>query len=273
MNILPKKKSGYWKPTFGAQIDWGHPLAIGMDSCLLFNEGAGGMSAGLGNVSQPYSDLCRKRKWTIGSYGVPPSVSGPWGTMAHCIPGTSYSMLPVPTFSRFLTGSWTIRMKARPSSTAIANANCVSWCCGVAGGNAGWIPGPHGIVEIYGGGWLYVSANTTLVANRWYDAVWVFDGTNETTYVNGRQDHAPLAYNVGSTPLNALFNIATSDYSPFSNDADLFMFWNRALSPAEVNWLWADPYAMVQPSGPRVKYFLGPQVKDTFNVSLKYLGS
>ena len=45
MALLTRQKRWTVKPPIGAQINWGHPLANGLLSCFLFNEG-GGLTVG-----------------------------------------------------------------------------------------------------------------------------------------------------------------------------------------------------------------------------------
>lgn len=263
MNLLLRQKTRGIKPGLGAMVDWGHPLAIGLDSCLLFNE-----------ASVP-RDIGGSRRWTVLS-GTAAPFKPAAGTQqivydASDLADHCYQPNKVFVVNGGANVGWTVRCRAKLTSSRIVstvqNATSVAWCCGNAGGESGFCDRYSGSINVmssYSSSGSETFGTTANVANVWYDFVWAYDGTNMTMYKNGRVDKAAFAFTSASaTGINSIFN-TTSAYNTFGGWCDIWQHWNRRLSAAEISWLYMDPYAMIL--GPRKFLGIGQGLTSAFSL-------
>lgn len=105
---------------------------------------------------------------------------------------------------------------------------------------------PGGKVTVSGAG--SVQSNTVLVANNTYLIAMTSDGTNVSIYINGKLDaqaaFLPTAAGAGIY-IGRYFNATGFEFSGLYHGAWLY---KRALSPAEVESLYADSFQMFRPS-------------------------
>lgn len=260
MNVVKAKVLS--KPGLGAQINWGHPLAIGLDSCLLFN-GAG---------SKPIDIAAPQRSWSVRGGTVQATIQASQGVqqlVADMSANSSRAYVPAPGFP-LNSGSWTCRLRVKfvaPGSAFTA----IGWCVGGGSTDAGFATR-----NLLGMGTFSVASGefdqtAALTANVWYDEIWSFDsGTGKMTmYLNGVLARASFTAVWSATPISTIFN-TTSAFSNFTGWCDLWMHWSRALSASEASWLFAEPYVMLLPPSQRIKLYLGSVSSDSYVESLRY---
>ena len=248
------KRSAVWpdpsvKPSYGAaELDWSHPLANGLVSCLPFMEGGGDRSVDLARGQSAYSvnglDAATQYTWeTVARGGPGPHIADSDGVRAaHLI--------------RFPTS---LTIPANASFTDFFFVDIIAFFSG----NAGWWRTNSG------GDHFHIFQNTN---NR----VWVrVAGTNVlqpgsgTALTTGLHCESIVNVNASSTTQyidGAPVQSATHAVSTTAGSIDWFgsqgaltatemmegrylacYFWLRALSDSEVGWLHAEPFAMFRP--------------------------
>lgn len=235
----------YWgnrKPHFGMRcgIDWSHPLARGLRLCLLFNEG-GGAPRDISNYH------------TIVPLGAPA-----WTPAGYLTGSTSdyVSCRNAPNYGGAVTVWWRGRVNAWPGGATRY------WI-------AGWSNTDTTIYEYdkilsikdsnkaasfytYSGWAINVDASTAITLGVDTDILGVHDLSDLYVYLNGRSDASPIAAAAsyaGYTTPRILLNspaIPPAVYTGALVVTNVAGVWLRALSAAEVAWLYAEPYAMIQ---------------------------
>ena len=127
MNVV--KASSLRKPGLGAQINWGHPLSIGMDSCLLFND----VGKNPRDIASP------NRIWTVAlTQATIQGTQGAQQVVADMSAAVGRRYVPAPTFP-LNSGSWTCRIRGKFTATATSGSNTsVGWAAGGSGTDAGF---------------------------------------------------------------------------------------------------------------------------------------
>ena len=241
------------KPPFGtAQINWGHPLAFGLSSCLLLNEGGGLLlndfvySAGASYAREgtPATEF----QWLPTVRGIGLVIDGDGtGTLEIEYQGSGVPITANSNFSDF----WVADI------TALAGGNPGLWRSGAlndgdhfhifqGGNNRVW-------VRWAGSDILLPGAGTALTTGMHSEGISLVSGSRVTEYIDGVQTQtATHAVATGSRTINALGWQAASTDSVRGRYI-LFYCWSRALSSTEFLWLHAEPYAFLQPI-PAVTY-------------------
>jgi Concanavalin A-like lectin/glucanases superfamily len=253
------KKPGPW-----AKIDGGHPLARGLASAWLFNDARPGQT----------HDLVTGTGWTPNSgyaagFGNAPTVAaGPFGAPAFHWRGASDNGISPDSNTPFQQTSITVLAWAR--RTASQQSTIFSTCF-QSGASKGWAFGisdsSANVVK-----WYTANGSTTdtrsssfaLANNTWYQCVGTFDDASgaKKLYVDGKQeDSTTWSNHIEYSGTTAVFGalVPTGTNQVYTGDLDHFLVWNRALSAAEVQLLYAQPFAFVaQPSAART-FFLASQ--------------
>lgn len=229
MYFTVKQPWGMQKPVPGSQIDWGHPLARDFRLCLLFNERAG--------VPQ---NLVRQQP-------LPQDVkawAGSWASR-NSIDGVDITQKAAEGAFQ-LAPPYTIISKCAANNTT--NGNLVAVSETAVNSNAA------GLYSTYSSnvtGMYYYSASYKYIyiappaLGMPYTLSGVFGTAAQQIYYNGqpgptREDSYTLA--TGYITWGAWMDWSDNWDGPI----DYFYIINRALSAAEVAWLYAEPYAMIQ---------------------------
>lgn len=122
--------------------------------------------------------------------------------------------------------------------------------------------GTRGLLQFSGG--IYFHGNNADVisgvafdTNKWQSIIFTYDATTLTIYKNG----VSIASGTPSltSPTNPIIDINRGDFSTFiTGGVALFSGYNRALSPAEVSWLVAEPCGMLIPMRRRAYITIAP---------------
>lgn len=235
--ILPRT---YQKPTGPIGLDPRHPLSRGL---------LGFWPMGSSHVSAPQRDISRYGNDIVPVsqvIGTAPTPFGGVGTNA------GYSNYLQSTSSEILglTGPMSMVAFFYPT-VGLANGMRI-WGClssfpyngyelGTNGGNSYFQVGNAGSLQI--ANW----SSSNLVSGTWYMAVGIYDGSNGYLYYNGVQQasFAGASNAIGATtqPLNFLGPSPNDSGVGFSGYIFGWRLYNRALSPDEVYWLYAEPFA------------------------------
>lgn len=242
--IFPKRWTS--KPPLGAQVNWGHPLSVGLQCCLLFNEGGG---LALKDLANPV------RTATINSTS--PSTftacKNGMGLSKPSASGSGYITL-APTLTN-LTSPFTIETLINLTAVAGYQTILVS----STGADGLWIHA--GKIDLFNG--TDHDGTATLAAGKWYHVVATYaGGTAMTYYLNGVRDAAPSDTPVTTVPSN-IFSYSGDSTESLNGKMEYFRYWSRPLTASEVNNLYVDPYAMLAAQSPRVKYFVAPAAGGT----------
>lgn len=232
------------KPPISSQIDWGHPLSKGLVGCVLMNEGSGNI----------LKDLVDKKNF-ISSGGVLPVVGKKGNGFnypnTNCI--STKSINPVPATLRS-----SIFVIAKPYNNNTTRKRVIRlW--NITSGSLHVIDFSDGSASIrifgsiqYGAG-LFESTTDTVnySANTDYilTSVWDNDGylklyrdgklvntsTNSRTSLLNSIDSSTIGVNTAGGGNN------------FSGIIYTVYYYNRALSPSEIQQLYQDPYCFIKP--------------------------
>ena len=229
------------KPPLGSQINWGHPLSKGLVGCWLMNEGGG-------NV---VSDIARKNNGTLPSSGIT------WGYKKSGIvlnfTATNNINLGTPTIlaptTPFSVTAWVSR-----SGNIVGNDGIISSKTDTSG-NLGWLLYANSTANKarFLAAGVVAESNSAIPLNTLTHLVGVWNGTKVLLYVNG-----VLQTTQGSgtsQPYYSGVSARIGQYSVFEKWAGYISsisFYNRALSPSEIQSLYVEPYQMIQPIRRRV---------------------
>ena len=215
------------------RLQRGHPLARGLIAAWTFHEGSGPSLvdiSGRGNTGT----LQNAPSWSGGQFGSSLSFNA----------ASSQSVL---TTNTALSNDFTFLVWFRPTATAaftrIADKNYIAgFWLGHAGSGSGMWGG--GVIE-YGSSYgIFVP----LATNEWHQLVSRRSGTTHTIIGDGGA--VSTSNIVASTALDATavrFGVAHNGSGYFSGQISQVLFWNRAVSDADIKALYLDPFAMFRP--------------------------
>ncbi len=235
----------YSKPPAGTQINWGHPMTVGLKLACLFNEGS---SHGAG---KPCSHLFDSVSRALGpNNGGPSGSTAIWASTQH---GMSLRWIVENAFYTF---------PARYQS--LQSWSCAFYVlCGSFGTRVVWGTGTNGIeVIINGSGLIWVlktgavdmgTSSSGLTAGRFHHVGVSYNGTTLRFYVDGK---AAGTASSTQTFTNGRLQVG-ADGNDFLglNDTNLFSLWvwDRVVSAPEFQQLAVSPWIMTGRS-----YSLGP---------------
>jgi hypothetical protein len=244
------------KPFRGLQLNKVHPLARGLVGCWLMNEGGGNII---------YDFVNRLNITGAGTTGLPTWTAGNHGAALNYISANSqyHQVNTAPQIA-----GYPFSVIAWFNSNDTVNGQSLFWF------------GNGSLTNVYWGLLLYtgkVCANArntsdrldtfssvAYSANTWNMAagVWL-SSTSRAAYLNGGNKGTGIgAANFGTCNRTAIGMYR--DFSPgfpMSGKIGLAMVWNRALSDAEIRWLYREMFPMFEPSRGRERiYALGPEV-------------
>ncbi len=252
-----------WKPQPGCSINWDHPLALNLVGAWLFNE----------NTGNPASLITTLDNWPLhgaGSWITGQPYSGVTlqnNSLNSSCQLTTPSALLKPTaqvsmhFRGAQLGAPTGTDNVAICSMAYTNSNTTPfWAYGIHRDTTDktalyWLDDAGGTSNnIHAASLLNSGTPSPILA---FDATLTYDGVNVNGYFNGvsKASHArtgSLSY--ASSMLNLGTNFSNS--TP-NTAADLVLIYARGLTPDEVAWLHNEPYAMIAPATPRVRFFFG----------------
>lgn len=235
----------YWgnrKPDFGLRcgIDWGHPLALSACWCWLLNERGGSIVI----------DQCSVVP--AATFGAPT-----WAHEGLLLNGSSQ-------YARFITGYDHNRI-VTSDGAGTGDFSIVTACISTTlsgtimtqrrSGGANQVrmglttSNNRAFILTYDG-----SESTLYSQNDASDSNWhQWCGTRSGTTLSIYRDGVPNASNTftvrditGATPTAGIGQMFPDNTLWFSGVVAYLLAWNRALSAAEVAWLYAEPYAMIQ---------------------------
>jgi hypothetical protein len=213
------------KPPLGAAgVDWSHPLARDLVALWLFNEGGG----------EIVTDLCARHHGKITLPTVvtwKPSLYGP--AVDSVLTGSSttgITVAPAVVFAASSSFTYRGRFFFRASDT-LGALLCQTNSIGVyvSSGKFRFIDVP--------------AANTTLVANTWYEYAVTRSGSSVAYFKDGQADGTQSG-NSAWSPDSMCNNIGSNSFDGLLAYQQL---WRRQLSADEVAWLYAEPFAMLRP--------------------------
>lgn len=259
-----RRKPGPW-----VRVDWLHPLARGLVGVWLINQGGGNT---LFNLLGTGGDLS-------GVNG-PVTVSGFFGSGAsNFLTGLNqyYSAgravvtsLPI-TISCWFNQNDTSVLSRIINLSGVTNGAVI----GLSLDSSGRLRAEH--IADSGTGSFASSANGSVVAGNWNSGVGVFtSSTKRDVYLNGvfRQTDAT---SIGTTTVSDTVAGAVKVLNTITNfdrgRVDHILIWNRALSAAEIGWLYVQPFAfLTQPAPKRSFNFIRPAVGAGFRAAWRRPG-
>jgi len=235
------------KPPYGAvEIDWAHPLATGLVACWLFNEGAGTVLNNLVSVAQQaFINDNINVTWSASRLGL--ALAGNSGA------GNSGIGID-PGITTGTTFTWDTRVAPDLSSTYGALF--------VAADQQGLYIRSSGLFDVVTGS--DQQSNTAITANTRHHYAQVCAAGSGTHNLDGVADGTFSS--ITSHVSTRMFQVSTLRYGGI---CEFQRFWSRALSASEVQWLAAEPYAMLRPIIQR-RYFV-PAAGSALNLATAWV--
>lgn len=257
MSTLIRRTWGTTKPPLGTPVDYSHPLARGLLWCFFFQEGA----------SRWYRDVVQGA-W-LGQFFSPVARDGFWGPSldftsaidrVNNFRGTAALVAPSVPCAMV---AWVDGLASIPNGTALNGIGTVTgsplWGPEItngASGNLGILK--NSVADIN----LGVPYPTQPAVCGWGlrsdNSAWAFNGTAFNTATNSSAPNA-----AGSAAIPIIGN-ASSGAGRLGGIA----VYARDITPNEMRWLAEEPFAFMQPPGPKVLYYDLTTVGTTFNQSL-----
>lgn len=235
---------GNQKPPLGASIKHGHPLAHGLKSAWLINEGGGGLFLDVGSANH-----------ATASGTVPRSAeSVDFTATANSLVCASPS--PVKT-NRITVATW-----INPA-TASRGDLVTCWLQGSSQSQFNLLYGLSAnspAFYISDGSSLYNSGDSSrlMTVGKWHFVVGTFDGAEAKVFVDGRIGASTATSPVLNTSSLTAIRFGDNAFGDgnFNGHMRSAMVWDRALSSSEILWLYSDPYAFVAAPTARRRYFV-----------------
>jgi len=244
------------QPTCGYEVDWGHPLSVGLIAGWLFNEGGGRrvqnvVPEGLPGIFTA-NDSVTFPTWTrFTKYGGYALTSG----------GQSY--IGVGLGSKLEPTRITVQCWMKPASSSQNHIAMSKRHLG--NGDNAWFLGKGDATGTFkwiaytSAGTLNCRSATNFSTGVWHHGIGIYDGANANLWV----DKVNTATAAGSGTLNGAsarrLVIASDDQiSNYWDGGDLAlpMIWGRPLTPNEIAWLFHEPYAFLRPINPYHRVYI-----------------
>lgn len=246
------------KPPRTIQVDWSHPLARGLTGCWLFTEGTGDTAADTGPHRQHGSSHAGPLVWKPGEHGHSLAFNG----VDECVDcGTG-------KFGWDVTGEISIvshfNHGASQSSTIFARSAFVrpAKLDGFPNGRVRW--------------WVYTDGTNCNITStsqhatdgsEWMHAVGTWRQNDGRIYVNGELEQSEsssggnLNFVNDSQPAGIGGTYEGGNYYyPWNGKIEYILIYNRALSAAQVKWLYREPFAMFENSIGPTLFSVGPVI-------------
>ena len=247
------------KPPFGAaQIAWGHPLARMLHSVFLLNEGGGTVVTALGSspVRGTFVTVATPPVWRTRREGKAPVFPGTANGEITLTPSGLFAM--VAPFSCELWWDWQTADGDKGSWTGGFD-NRISGQAGFqlseeAGSTTTYRP--HLVIWSGSAETNHFKATSTYSRPFNRKFLWTWDGTTAQIYVDGRSDSATTSTSTGYGSPTTIRLGGGLGSQTIAGAIQKFTIWNRVLSPSEALWLYAEPYAFLQPVIRRRRFVL-----------------
>lgn len=257
MPLYVRPKNWTLKPPIGSTINWGHPLAEGIKAVFLFNE-----------IGSPPRNLVTNKVY---SYMGSPT----WETKYHGwtlvsdanLEGVRDTLEPSLKLTKKVSALWRGSFNGTPTANAAIfgatydNANGSPFLSYAMYSNASSL-------LTYGtnnGGFQNTAgpAISTYADNRVHNFLLAIqnDASGAANNSNLFVDNANLAINGSQAGDITYSSTAQLEWGePFGTgisrtNTECSYIWNRKLTASESAWLWAEPYALIQPPNPVIRYF------------------
>lgn len=246
-----RRNAGQIKPRGRVLVNWGHPLAQGLDLCLQMVAPA---------VRQ--DDLSGNHGVTLTSNtSITPRVTDIGESIKNTGTGTvRYTIAPViPLLGNVNRHGFTVEWKVRAASLP---AGAYGTLLSEASSSGFWLV--DGKLNFYSAG-THFSAGVVTVG-RWAHLVCtITPGGALSYYVDGRLDANTYSGLGWPTSLDSVFSDSGGEYFP--GEIAWLRTWRRSLTPTDVQWLANEPHAFLA-AAPRVRYFAptaatGPSITPT----------
>ncbi len=230
----------------GALINPAHPLARGLAGCWRFGEHGGLACFDSARTNKGTAAGGFTRKMTDRGRGV--ALDGTTGTKIDC--GSSTLLRPT------AAGSFVCRVKFNSVATSFTTIMSNGSMGGSEANGVNIYPQSSLLKASFNNGTAshqIVTGGTTLANGVWYQVVVTWDSSNINVWLNGKRDVTTTAQTVVPSPAFNFFigsDGAATAGSYVNATYDYVMVYGRALTPAEVLALYADPDCYLIP--PRV---------------------
>jgi hypothetical protein len=238
----------FWtqKPPLGTRINWGHPLARGLVGCWLLNEGVGWRVCDLINKNILSATTVSGNSWKLSNFGSGLSFTGSYS--GYCLPSIPSSLrisFPLTfVFDFTFTAGGDTNYPALAGVAWRGDSNTSPYSCYGFGGdntvknNFGWnnagTSGSTALITTPIGRNHQVGVATSGFQGHYINGVLVASGTAALTTPSY---HALSQLHIGG---------ATSWAHQATITAHNMLIYNRALSYAEITYLYAFPYCMIE---------------------------
>jgi hypothetical protein len=219
------------KPPISARINTSDPLARGLQLAYLFNEGGGGKAF----------DAWRRYDGTL--------TNGPVWTANGLKFDGSNDLVSVPSYVMGATFSFYVVLK--PANITTGDNYQTIFTQNTGGGF--WLRNGSGKMDLFFGG-DHLN-NTGLVEGQWSHFAASSVAGSVKFYLNGRADGTASGWSSGT-----ISHIGDDTGSEtFGGEIACILVWDRALTAAEIEALYADPYRMMRAAAPDAKALTGTQ--------------
>lgn len=226
------------KPGAWARVAWAHPLCRLLLGCWLMNEGGG--AAIYDQASRQALTLGSGDSWIAARMGVALSCSGTSSQMQYA---ANTSFLDFGAGATFSAECW-----FQTTATAATAMGLLSKQQG-SGSGILWkldVTSGHKLSAQVNG--KSATCATTCNDGAWHQGALVYDQATVYLYQDGLLCASVAA--AGLNASNAAYFAIAEGYNGggqlFTGQIGLARVWGRALAAAEIEWLYREPYAMVQ---------------------------
>jgi hypothetical protein len=237
------------KPAAGARVNFGHPLAQDLRLAILLNEGSGFRVSSAANPMHVATATDANSTWTAGKHGRAIKATSDGGTAfnfgsghASLNPGGDRVTVMV-CAELFSQGQFNRCFVSNPTGNAT-----VHWGIGKTNADA-WVF------------WIdtgsLMSLSTTGVVGETRVVAGSYDGANGRIYLDGVEKNSTAKTGNISTGGNILIGgNSTGGNQNWKAPVYWGYMWARTLTQDEIEWVTAEPYALIAPQSPFRRYFL-----------------
>lgn len=233
-NFIKQKKFSF-KPPVGASLNTSHPLAQGLQAFWLFNEGGGTTLYDLSGNNNTAS-LTGTTWQQFGNQGTSLNFVGSNSTYGS----VPYAPSLNPSNQDFSIAAWFYNTGSSGERIIINHQS--HYRLKLQGGGRAALDGSTGAT----------ASVTVPTANAWHLVVVTFQNSSSTgkIYLDGKLDNTQVGSLAYSGNTNVIDIGRTSFFGGISNwigNIGQIMLWGRILGADEIQKLYTDPYAMLQP--------------------------